>query len=349
VDLRVALLLIACGGNRPPAARPPAAVKIAAVQQKVIPETTEYLATVRSRRAVELRPEVEGRVDKILVRSGDVVRVGAPLFQIDPARQRAAVRSQSAARRARRATLGYAEKSFRRTRELYAREFVSRDELDRARAELEAARASYGAQAATTEEERVELGYHVVRAPVGGAVGDVPVRVGDRVTSSSILTSVVSNEPLELYVGVPLERAGALRIGQPLEVLSPEGKLVARRSVEFIAPRADDATQTVLVKTRLDGDEVPLRSAQFVRVRVEWSLHEGPVLAATAVTRLNEQAFAFVPEDKEGSLIARRRPIRVGPLVGSDYVVLEGLKPGERVIVSGVQTLADGVPVRPIE
>ena len=109
----------------------------------------------------------------------------------------------------------------------------------------------------------------------------------------------------------------------------------------------DDQTQSVLVKGIVRNSDGRLRSSQFVRARIVWKTAEGLVVPVTAVVRINGQFFAFVAEDGGGKLVARQRAIKVGPITGDAYPVLDGIKPGERIVVSGAQKLADGAPIVP--
>ena len=153
---------------------------------------------------------------------------------------------------------------------------------------------------------------------------------------------------------MPIERSGDLKVGLPIDVMSSDGsQKLASSSISFISPRVDDQTQTILVKGSVNNPARALRAAQFVRARIIWRTSNGLVVPVTAVTRINGEYFAFVAEENGaggrggGQLVARQRAIRVGPIVGDDYAVLSGIKPGEKVVTSGVQKLADGAPVAP--
>jgi RND family efflux transporter MFP subunit len=195
-------------------------------------------------------------------------------------------------------------------------------------------------------EQQAELRYYRVTAPAAGVVGDVPVRVGDRVTVSTLLTTVDSPGIMEVYLSVPVERAAQVRPGLPVRILGSTGEVVAESHVSFVSPQVDDRTQTVLVKAGLENKGT-LRPAQFIRARLVWGTRDGPVVPVLAVSRISGQYFAFVAEQQKDGLVARQRPVKVGEIVGNDYVVLEGIKEGDRVIVSGTQFLRDGVPVSP--
>ena len=101
------------------------------------------------------------------------------------------------------------------------------------------------------------------------------------------------------------------------------------------------------MKARIENLKGVLRPSQFIRARVVWGTHQAPLVPVLAVSRIGSQSFAFVAEGKDGALVARQRPLKIGEIVGNDYVILDGIKPGERMIVSGTQFLQDGAPVSP--
>lgn len=322
------------------------AVRLATVQETAIQDWTEYVGTLKSRRSVTLRPQVDGQLQRIFVRPGAAVKAGDPIMQIEPSKQTAALKSQEATLVSRRASLDFARQQFERLSALYKEGVVSRQELDQARANLDAARADVQALEASVREQEVELRYYRVTAPSDGIIGDIPVRQGDYVTTATVLTTLDSNQALEVNVSVPIERARDLSLGMPVLLVDREGKTLATSRIAFISPQVNESTQSVLVKTQVENTS-GLRAEQFVRARVVWDVRRGPVIPVSAVTRLNGQPFAFVAEDDAGRLLARQRPIEVGPIVGNDYVVLKGITPGDRVVVSGTQKLGDGVPITP--
>jgi RND family efflux transporter MFP subunit len=225
---------------------------------------------------------------------------------------------------------------------------VSRQELEQAETAQQTADAQLNATRAQIREARVQLQYHRVTAPAAGVIGDVPIRTGDRVTSSTIITTIDRAQgALEVYISVPLEQAGELKVGLPVELLDAEGKVVTTNPITFVAPRADDATQSVLVKAQLRERPPALRVMQYVRARIVWSNEPRLTVPVVAVNRMAGQYFVFVAEQAEQGVVARQKPIAVGEIVGEDYVVRGGLKPGERVIVSNLQKIGDGAPVKP--
>jgi RND family efflux transporter MFP subunit len=347
VPVALAVWLAACSSQAAPPTSGAQAVpvKVAAVEARPIQEFSEYVATLKSRRSIALHPQVDAQVRRIHVKSGDRVKAGQPLIQLDQARQAALVRSQEATRLARQADLQYARQQYERMKTLADQGIVSRQQLDQARSTLEATQAQVDALEAGVREEQVRLRYFTITAPVDGIIGDIPVRVGAYVTPQTVLTTMDQNTALEAYVSVPLERAPDLTVGMPVVLVDRDGRKIADSRVYFISPQVADETQSVLIKTLVDNPEGRLRADQFVRARVVWSTRQGPTVPVVAVTRFGGQTFVFVAQDEKGALVARQRPVEVGEIVGQEYPVLKGLSPGDRVVVSGVQKLRDGAPI----
>ena len=327
-------------------APPPSAVKIVTLEPKPVEQASEFIATVRSLRSTTVQPEAEGLVTRIFVKSGDHVRAGAPLVQINADKQQATVRSTEASRAGTEADVQYWRQQVKRLESLVGAGAISRQEFDQAQNSLRSAEARLAALDAQVREGRVELQYYRVDAPQAGVIGDIPIRTGDRVTTSTVITTIDDKGGLEAYLQIPLDRSPDLRLGLPVQLLDGEGKVIATNPITFVAPRVDDATQTVQVKSALRQVPPSLRVQQFVRARVVWRSTPGLTLPITAVSRVSGQYFCFVAEPAGSGLVARQRPVQVGELVGNDYVVTGGLKPGEKVVVSGIQKIGDGAPIK---
>jgi RND family efflux transporter MFP subunit len=345
----------ACGQNEAPpegggaaaGASPPVDVKTIALEAKPIPRSSEFVATIQSLRSTTVQPQVDGIVRQIFVRAGERVRTGQPILQIDPNRQQATVGAAESQRAARAADLEFATQQFARMRTLHEAGAVSRADFDQAESAQKNAAAQLAAVESLIRETQVELQYYRVTAPASGVIGDIPIRQGDRVTPATLITTIDQPEGLEAHVNVPLERAADLKPGLTVELLDAEGRVAASNPVTFIAPRADDATQSVLVKTALRTMPPGLRVRQYVRARVIWSNEPGLTVPVLAVSRLAGQHFVFVAEAGPQGTVARQKPVVLGSVVGDDYVVERGLQAGERVIVSNVQKIGNGAPVTP--
>jgi RND family efflux transporter MFP subunit len=331
--------------NAPGTGAPAMPVQVQIAPAVKIPDTTEYLSILKSRHSASINPQVEGQITRIFVKSGDRVESGMPLLQIDPLKQEATVNSQEASRAAQEANLRYAKVSLERAQKLSEAGVISKQEMDNAQTSYEAALSQVKALDEQVKQQRVELHYYGVKSPMGGIVGDIPVRVGDRVTVSTMLTTIDEPGALEAYVYIPADRAKNLKAGLPVRLLDTAGNSVSETHLTFVSPQVETETQTVLAKATIENPQGKLRIAQQVRAQITWGVHEGPVIPVLAVQRINGQFFAFVSVNEGKGTVARQKLLKLGGTVGNDFAVLEGLKPGDHIIVSGTQFLQDGMPV----
>ncbi|HEY9803891.1 MAG TPA: efflux RND transporter periplasmic adaptor subunit [Leptolyngbyaceae cyanobacterium] len=379
------------GANaQPPGVR----VKISPIQAGTIEESTEFVASLESRRSVTLQPRVQGQVSQIFVRSGDAIATGAAVIQIDPRQQQAAVESNSAATQAAQAELLNAQATLksleaerlsnaadvqlnqqeydrytsladqgavsRQTRDQYANRLATaRATLNATEARIQAQRATI-AQAqksiqqaqANTEQQQVQLQYYRITAPFEGTVGNIPVKIGDFVNTSTSLLTITQNRPLEVNISVPLERGPQLRQGMPVEILNTQGQVLGTSRVFFIAPNASNQTQSILVKALYNNTNGQLRADQLVRARVIWSQRTGVLVPTTAVSRIAGETFVYVTQTEKlpngtSQLVARQKRVQLGDIRGNNYQVISGLQPNETIITSGLLNLRDGIPIIP--
>src|SRR5208283_2708318 len=319
-----AVLLIAtgCGNSKEAkaAATQAMTVKVQTAKAERVDDTTDYVATLKSRDSAVVMPQVEGIITQIFVQSGEQVASGAPLMQIDPAKQQATVKSQEDARNAQVAQVTWAQQNYDRVSGLASAGVVSKQDLDQARATLDAAKAQLRSLDAQVNEQQVQLHYYQVVAPRAGIVGDIPVRVGDRVVTTTQLTTVDRPGTLEAYIYVPIEKSGQLKMNLPVEIVDGSGNQLASSRVTFISPQVDNTTQTVLAKAQIANSKDSLRTAQFIRARVVWGTQQKPVVPVVAVTRIGGLYFAFVAEpDQKGGYVALQKPLQIGQIVANDY------------------------------
>ena len=345
------------GGGRGRGNMPPMPVDIVLLEPKPIERTTEFVGTIKSRRQTSVQPQVEGYLTRIDVKSGDRVGTGAALMEIDSRSQQAAMASLESVRTQRQVDLTYAQQEADRAAKLLAAGAASQMDFDKATNAVKAAQAQLRTVDEQIRQLRTDLAYYRVTAPTGGIVGDIPVHEGDRVTKSTVLTSIDANQGLEVYLNVPVQDAPKLRVGLPVRLLDETGAPAAATAINFVSPSVDDSTQTVLAKVPIAAPG-GFRTSQFVRTQVIWSTDPGLTIPVTSVVRINGQLFAFVAEagpaasergesrGQDGALVAHQRAVTLGPVIGNNYVVLGGLKPGEKLIVSGIQKIGDGAPVQ---
>ncbi len=323
---------------------PPMSVELLVMEPRLVRDTSDYLAVLSSRSSVALYPQVVGHVGKIFVKPGERVKAGASLVEIDPTQPRAILEQLSATRTLKEAALRNAEQRAKRASSLFGEGLVSQQDFDQAKSERDIAAADMSAAEAQMHAQASQLRYFTIAAPFDGTVGDVPVKLGDLVTAITKVTTIDQNAMLEAYVNVPVERAKELGPESRVELLDDRGEMASESPVTFVADQAAADTQSVLIKA-LFANTTSLRAAQSVRARVVWRTRPGLRLPTTAVVRQSGQTFAFVAEGETGATVAKQRAVTLGAIDGSEYVVVSGLKAGDRVILSSVQKLHEGAPV----
>jgi RND family efflux transporter MFP subunit len=342
--------LAGCSSEQVQASVPAAAlpVGIRLIEAVEVDEGATFLAVLRSRTSAAVSPEVDGQITHIYVTPGQRVAAGAPVVQIDADKQQAAVANVEKQLAAQRASVRFAAQQLERTTFLSRAGVASQQELEQAQTAHEVAAASLESLTAQVNEQRQQLRYYTVAAPTSGIVGDIPARVGDRVTSATVITTLDQPQGLEAYVQVPIERAPLLRHGLPVQLVDGGGKVVCETHVGFISPEVDTNTQTVLVKAPVHCPGQTRRTSEYVRARLIWGRASRPLVPVLAVSRVNGQPFVFVAQPQREQVLARQVAVRLGDTVDNEYVVLEGVKPGDQLIVTGTQILADGMPVQPM-
>jgi len=323
-------------------------VQTAAVTIAPVPQSSEYVATIKSRRSATLQPQVSGILTQIRVRSGDHVKAGQGLMEIDPRQQQASVASQRATERQKKALYDYNVREVERQHKLFDAGVTSRDAFEQAQQSFENSKADYESAMEMRKTQEQQLAYYTVRAPFDGVVGDIPVHVGDYVAPATMLTTVDENKDLEAYIYVPTERSGQVRQGLDVELMDNSGKVVDKTRINFLSPQVDSTLQGILVKAPVHSASEVLRNAQMVKARVIWSTSPMAVVPVLAVMRQGGQTFVFVARQQDGHLIASQTAVTVGDTVGNTYAVSSGLKAGDKVIVSSTQFLVNGMPVMPL-
>jgi len=318
------------------------------VKLEPVPRVDEYVATVKSRRSANIQPQVDGTLTRILVKSGDHVRTGQRLMTIDPLKQQATVDQQRSTEAQKKAVYDYNRVEVERQRKLYEGGVTSKQNLDQAVQAFENSKADWESSIAATVTQKRQLAYYDLTAPFDGVVGDIPVHIGDYVSPTTLLTTVDENALLEAYIYVPTERSADIRKGLPVQIVNSNGDLLENSSIYFISPQVDNTLQGILVKAPLRSSLEKFRNAQLVKARVVWSTAPASTVPVLAVTRIGGQPFVFVVTQSNQGTVAKQRAVTLGDTVGNDYAVNSGLQPGDKVIVSGIQFLVDGAPVKPI-
>ena len=323
-------------------------VQTVAVSMSPVPLSSEYVATIKSRRSATLQPQVDGRLTGITVRSGDHVTAGQAVMSVDPLHQQATVDEKRGTERQKKAVYDYAALQFDRQKKLFDAGIISRDLFDQAQQAYDNSKADYDSAVATRKTEEEQLAYYTIRAPFDGIIGDIPVHVGDYVSPSTLLTTVDENKDLEAYIYVPTERASQIRTGLEVDLLDTNGKMLEKSKIDFISPQVDNTLPGILAKAPVHFTPQMLRNAQLVKARIVWSTSPMAVIPVLAVTRQGGQSFVFVAKQQNGMFVASQIPVTLGDTVGNSYSVTSGLNAGDRVIVSSTQFLVNNMPVQPL-
>jgi RND family efflux transporter MFP subunit len=327
-------------------------VQTVAVTLSPVAQSSEYVATIKSRRSATLQPQVQGMLTQIRAASGDHVKAGQVIMEIDPRLQLATVESARATERQKKAVYDYNALEVERQNKLFEAGVTSRDTYDQARQAYDNSKADYESAVNLRKTQEEQLAYYTIRAPFDGVVGDIPVHLGDFVAPmsnpTSMLTTVDEIKDLEAYIYVPSERASQVRNGLDVELMDNSGKLLEKTRIDFLSAQVDSALQGILVKAPVHVTPEILRNAQMIKARVIWSTTPMAVIPVLAVTRQGGQSFVFVARQENGHMVAKQVPVTLGDTVGNAYSVSSGLSVGDRVIVSSTQFLVNNMPVIPL-
>ena len=341
--------LAGCKTAAPPAAPPPQAmpVMVAPVSMNAVPSGDTYVATIKSRRSATMQPQVDGNLTKIYVTSGQTVKAGQILMQIDPLKQVAAVDQQVGTQAQANAQYSFEKSEVDRQKRLFDAGITSRQAYDTAVQAFDSSKAAYNASAAGTTTQRQQLAYYQIRAPFAGIIGDIPVHQGDYVSPTTVLTTLDENSGLEAYIYVPTERASLVKMGLPVTLLDSNGQILAKSTVSFLSPQVDNGIQGILAKAEIPPG-AKVRNQQVVSAKVTWDSTPKPTVPVLAVTQIGGQSFVYIAKPAGAGFTAHLVPVTVGDTVGNDYPVLGGLRSTDRVIVSGLQFIGEGAPVQPM-
>jgi membrane fusion protein, multidrug efflux system len=357
--LAVALALFGCPAKEaPPAA--PVEVVVSDVVQKDVPVFMEMVGQTKGSQDVEIRARVEGYLERFYFTEGAFVRKGERLYLIDPKPFEAAVAQAKANLATVQARLDQSTITVNRLTPLEAQRAVSRQELDNAIANQDAARAQVDAARASLDKATLDLGYTNIVSPIDGVVGTTLVKAGNLVGrgESTLLTTVSQVDPILFRAGISeadylrlARRAEELRAARgdektAVQLLLADGTIHPETGrLEAVERAVDPTTGTLAVQITFPNPGRLLRPGQYGRARFESEVKKNALLVPQrAVQELqNLYSLAVVGPDNKVEF----RSVKVGPRVDGQWVIEEGLKPGERVVVEGLQRIRDGATVSP--
>jgi membrane fusion protein (multidrug efflux system) len=355
----VATTVAGCKTEAPAAAAPE--VYVADVVQKDVPVYLELVGQTRGFQDVEIRARVEGYLNRVAFTEGTFVSKGTLLYQIDPLPLEAALANAKANLATAQARLAKSNNDVSRLTPLAKQQAVSQQELDNALSAQDAARAQVDAMKAAVDKATLDLGYTHITSPIDGLVGTTQVKAGNLVGrgESTLLTTVSQVDPILFRAGVSeaeylkvakriLEEGGlkATRQRPEVDLILADGTVHRHKGfIDTIERAVDPTTGTLAIQFTFPNPERLVRPGQYGRVRGVNEMKKGALLVPQrAVIELqNLYSLAVVGAGNKVEF----RNVKVGPRVDSLWVIEEGLKPGEKVIVEGLQKARDGAVVSP--
>ena len=232
----------------------------------------------------------------------------------------------------------------------------SQKALIAAKARVKAAVSEVDSEKAALSQAQAQVGvasqnldFNRITAPIDGVVGNIVPKAGDFVDTGDELTTITQNDILDLNISVPIEKVSQLKIGLPVEIINAQEKNNITGEISFISPRVNRNEQTILAKATFPNSG-SLKDDQFVRARVIWQDEPGVLIPTEAVSRIGGQNFVFVAEEQkseagEAILIAKQKPVVLGDIQGQSYQVISGVETGDKLVVSGILNLSDGVSI----
>jgi len=343
----------------PPPAPPPPDVYVASVVQKDVPIYLDLVGQTEGSQDVDVRARVEGFLETMDFREGSFVRKGELMYRIDPKPLEAALAAATADKATAQARLEKAKNDVTRYTPLVAKQAVSQMELDNAQAAQDAARSQVDAASAAVEKARLDLSYTRVLSPIDGLAGFTKVKPGTLVGrgESTLLTTVSKIDPITFSVGVT--EADYLRVikrepgrtgGTPraagIELTLADGTVHPQTGTITTVERAVNAsTGTLTLQISFPNPNAVLRPGQYGRARLLLETKTGALLVPQRAVQALQNLYSVALVGADNTVTFKN--VKVGPRVDTLWVIEEGLKPGDQVVVEGLQALRDGMTVHP--
>jgi len=327
---------------------PSISVRFGEVQRRTIPvifETSGFVTPVSS---VEVRAQISSTIREVLVKEGDTVAAGTPLFRLDGRAERAALDKLKAQRARDEALLADARRTLARNIELKSRGFVSQGVVDASSSNVDALEATVAADRAAVAEAQVAVDYGVIAAPQAGRVGLINVRVGSLVQpgSAQALTTLTRLDPIDIAFALPEAQLARLRAAQakgPVHVLAKDVQGDLQGELNFIDSTVDSATGGVRVKARFNNAKLQLWPGAQVTVGLTLDAYQDAPSAPLAAIQVGPEGQFVFAADAEGR--AKSLPVKI-LYQDAQYAVLDGVPPGTRVVTVGGQNLRPGAKLR---
>ena len=353
------LLLAACSSETPPAPPPPE-VNIVTVGAQDVANIIELPGRVQAYRTAEVRARVDGIVERRLFEEGSYVAAGKALFRIDPRQLTANVNAARAQLARAQATAANARQVVGRYQPLLSEQAIGKQEYDAAVAAQRTAEADVQSAQANLESTRLSLGYATVTAPIGGRARRAEVTEGALVSAGAgtLLTTIEQID--RVYVNFGQSSSDLMAIRRDIESgklqIPPVGRVEVQLILEdgtpfpivghldFLDLSIDEATGTAALRAEFPNPANVLLPGQFVRARIKAGFRPNGILIPQRAVKLSSDAATVMILDAKN--VVTIRPVKLGTMQQGQWAILDGLRPGDRVIVDGLQKVQPGQPAK---
>ncbi len=357
----VAAALYGCSAKPQTAATPPPpSLPVAAVTSGTQTTYQEYPASIEGIVNVEVRPQVSGALDKVFVDEGAFVRAGQPIFKINDQPYRAALNNSLASLHAAEAAQGNAQLEVDKLTPLVANKVVSDYQLKTAKASFQIARANIESAKANVSTARINLGYTLIKAPVSGYIGRLLKKQGSLVAPQDVeaLTQLSDVHNVHVYFSLgekdfvsfkeqyPGETLkDKLKKLPPVSLLLADGTEYAKQGkIDVIDGQFDKTTGAITVRASFSNPQGLLRSGNTGKVRLSLAHKDALIVPESATVDMQDKVFVFTVGD---SSKVKKQAITIVGKNGDNYLVKDGVKVGDQIVLSGIDKLQEGMVIHP--
>ncbi|WET02297.1 efflux RND transporter periplasmic adaptor subunit [Flavobacterium sp. YJ01] len=361
--LAASLIVASCGKNDKSAQAGAAPqikeYKTVTLQQESATLNSDFPASIQGQQNIEIRPRVEGYIDKIFVDEGAVVKAGQPLFKISAPEYEQQVRTATASIKSAQADVSSAKLAVNKVKPLVEKGIISKYDLESAQYTYESAMASLAQANAALVNAKVNLGYTTVTSPVNGVVGSIPFRLGSLVSSNTTepLTTVSSIGNVYAYFAMNektllnFTKDSGASLNQKLKsmpavslVLSDGSAYDEKGHIETVNGLINTETGTVNVRARFPNSKGIIRSGSSTTVRIPKEVKDGIIIPQSATFELQDKMFAVVLGKDNKTRNANITVLE--NTAGNYYVVTSGLQAGDEIVLEGVASLKEGTEIK---
>jgi len=361
IILIISLILVGCGEKKKGGFMPTPEVAVITVQTKPVVTTTELSGRTSANLVAEVRPQVNGIIQKRLFTEGSDVQEGQPLFQIDPALYEVALKNAKAALARSEAQLSTMQLRAARLKDLLADRAVSQQDYDDASAALKQVTADIQYGKASVETARINLQYTTITAPISGRIGRSSVTEGALVTAHQPVALAIIQKLNPMYVDVTQSTTEILKLRRQLQkgqlskngesqkqarlILDDGSEYSWKGKLQFQDVTVDPTTGSVVLRMVFPNPKGMLLPGMFVRAIIQEGVHKKAMLVPQqAVSRDPKGNPLIFTVDKEGKV--QQKQLTLDRAIGNEWLVSSGLEQGDRVIVEGISKVKPGIPVK---